>query len=101
MLPIKFFHEEQVKELQLIIREVLQSELSRFQPYFKKMLEEEKNAAFVDQKTLCNELLVTRQTVSNWEKGNVKGMSIIGLFEKKGSRKLYNLKAIKEKFEKK
>lgn len=96
-----YFTSLQVSEMTEIIREVLMNEISGFESYLKKKTEEEKNAEFVELKTLCKELSVTRQTISNWERGRIRGMTIAGLFQKKGARKLYDLNAIRERLEKK
>lgn len=101
MKSCKVIYNGQVIELTDIVREVLRSEISGFESYLNKKIEEEKSADFVDVKTLCKELSVTRQTISNWERGKVIGMSITGLFQKKGGRKFYDLNAIKERLEKK
>lgn len=90
----QYFNHLQCEEIELFVRYLVRDEFTKLSEIYKREEDRIEAAKYVDIKTICKHLNVSRQTIHNWEIGKVSKIDITPFVIKKGRFKMYDLKSI-------
>lgn len=94
-MKLLFLSEEQINDLQYLIKVIVREEFAKFTPIYEREMARKENASYVSQKEAIQKLGISRQTLYSWEKGEVSVLDISPFVKRQGRFKFYDIAGIK------